>query len=353
MRLLYFLFLLTIPNLAFCIPCNETTFNVAAPLNTYNCTTLTVGAAGINKTGAGNADPLQIIVTGDVVINGNILLDGANGVTLTADNTPGVAGGPGASGGGGISGNLGEDGQGLSVNDGVAGVNNGTCGSGGGGGGGVLLAGDNGAICSTPGTVGSGGSALAYAGTIRGGFGAGAGGARAFMAGFDLGGGGGGGGGLYIQSTGGTITIANGVLISARGGRGGDSVDEGGGGGGGSGGVIHLDSAIGIINNGIFDVRGGDGGVSTKVAAPKGGNGGRGGDGVFRLEVATVFTDGTSRQDFSSGVPASSSQSLKSDIACGTIAKPNEEQNLLFQMMIGFILALTFGFMSKRYAGRF
>jgi hypothetical protein len=348
MRLFYFLLLSTIPNLAFSIPCDETTFNVGSPNNTYICDDLTIGPAGLNKTGDGNADPLQIIVTGNVVINGNIILDGANGVTLPIDNTAGVSGGPGASGGGGISGNAGEDGAGFSPNDGLAGQSNGTCGSGGGGGGGVLLPGSNGTICTIAGPVGDGGSSLAYGGIIRGGFGAGAGGSRAFMGGFDLGGGGGGGGGLFIQSTAGTITIANGILISARGGRGGNSVDEGGGGGGGSGGVIHFDSAISIINNGIFDVRGGDGGTSTKVAPPIGGNGGRGGDGVFRLEVGGVFTDGTSRQDFSNGVSVNNSNNLSSDISCGTIAKPNEKQNQLFQMMMVFFLVLCFGLINRR-----
>jgi len=145
---------------------------------------------------------------------------------------------------------------------------------------------------------------------------------------------------------GGTITIANGVTISARGGRGGNSLAAGGGGGGGGGGNIYLLSNVAIVNQGILDVTGGQGGT-TRSTPPFGGVGGKGGDGRIRLDVNGAVTDLTGRQDFSTSIPTSSSSSLKSDISCGTVSKKNEN-TMLFQMIAGFMLIIIFSRLKKR-----
>lgn len=334
MRLFLFLVILSISPSAFSQACTEASFPAMGGV--VNCTTLTVNNP---VTIAPNdlAAPIEFIVTGDVIINANITIDGAPGTPLSIDPSNGGNGGPGASEGGGLSIGDGQSGTDFSASDGNSHVNNGVCNHGGGGGGGINEDGRDGIQCPTGALpVGARGTASGFPGAIRGGYGGGAGGAFPVGGGlYDLGGGGGGGGGLYIQSTGGTITIKNGVKISARGGRGGNAINLGGAGGGGSGGVIWFDSPTAIINKGIIDVRGGDGGVNTKVSAPRGGNGGRGGSGVFRAVVAGVITDEEGLSSF-----ASSSSSLKSEITCGTIATKNENQNLMFQMMIGFALAM-------------
>ena len=235
--------------------------------------------------------------------------------------------------------------------DGSAGIVDPSCSSGGGGGG-AGSAGVNGFACPLGSSTSLGGSQFAFPFPLTGGHGGGAGGEKAVAAAFDLGSGGGGGGAIYIDAIG-TISIADGVRISSRGGRGGNSVNIGGAGGGGGGGNIRFVSASAIINRGIIDVRGGDGG-GVRVASPQGGIGGAGGSGVFRTEIgANPPNDLTGLQDFSSGTQTSSTSSLKSDISCGTVAKKNDN-TMMFQMMMSFmfILIISQFFSLRRLHGR-
>jgi hypothetical protein len=364
MRLFYFLILFSLPFAAFAAPCTDANFAGASPANNYYlCDSLTLSTTGINKKGDGNPDPIFIEVTGDVVINANIIIDGNDGRTILGDNDFTIPGGPGSGGpggwsGGGINSSTAEPGQGVSGQDGTGGLADTSgrdCGSGGGAAanktngtqGNVCFDGSSGTDTGLPGTA---------IGTFPhnptnpptpfdhfGGYGGGAGGPKAQALNiYDLGSGGGGGGGIYIKATG-TISIGNGVRISARGGAGGKSAFNGGGGGGGSGGTILLESPVSITNKGIFDARGGQSG-STRSASPHGGAGGTGGDGFVRLEINGVPNDlPTAYQDFSTPVG-----NLKSDITCGTIAKKNENQNLMFQMMVGFSLVTLLSLFSKK-----
>lgn len=357
MRLFYFLILLLIPALSFGQACTEATFLPAptspfppAGYNTFNCTTLTISSAGLNRSADGTDEPLIINVTGDVLINGNININGGDGFVLSSDPTSGPSGGPAASAGGGISAADGEAGGPFTFlpSEGNSHPNNGICNHGGGGAGGISEAGIDGTQCPTgPLPVGSGGTAWgSFPSPLRGGFGGGAGGAFNISLGlYDLGSGGGGGGAIHIQS-GGTITISNNVTISARGGRGGNAIQLGGAGGGGSGGVILLEATNGIINSGTIDVRGGDGGINTRATTPRGGNGGAGRSGVYRLNSAGTITEGTGLNAPASNNVASS-RSLNSDISCGTIAKANEKNNQFFQLIAGFMMAIMFGLLIK------
>lgn len=335
MRLFLFIPLLLIPSLSFGQACTEAT--LAVPAASYTCTTLTISAAGLNRAGDASTDAIQVTVTNDVIINGDIILDGQDGTTINGDNIPGGQPGPGGLFGGGISITSTEDGQ-FPPDGGAQGVVDATCSSGGGGGASYLNNGTNGGFCSDNNVDSVGGITQNVFPTapFAGGFGGGAGGKWNLGGGvFNLGSGGGAGGGLMIDA-GGSITIANGVTISARGGRGGNSLGQGGGGGGGGGGNIWLLSNVGITNQGILDVRGGQGGT-TRAVIPFGGIGGVGGDGRIRLDVNGAVTDLTGRQDFSTAIPTSSTSSLKSDISCGTIAKKNDD-SMMFQVALGFMM---------------
>lgn len=106
--------------------------------------------------------------------------------------------------------------------------------------------------------------------------------------------GGDGGGGLMLECAG-TITIANGATIQAKGGNatafsliaGTPSV---GGGGGGSGGLILLRSLTAIVVDGTLDVRGGNG--SNAYGAGNFEGGGGGGGGIIALICPSVNTTG-------------------------------------------------------------
>lgn len=342
MRLFYFLILLAIPFHSFAQVCNENSFNAPDPdasPNTYNCTTLDIGTAGINKVGDQNADPFIIIVTGNVLIRGNVNVSGASGTTATADPTTPVqfissAGGPAAGNGGGVSGGEGEPQFALNPEEGLSPPRNGVCNDGGAGAGGFALAGSPGRDCSNNPSVAATGGVIwttGFPSPLRGGFGGAAGGAHDVAGVFNVGTGGGGGGAIQIQSTTGTITISSGVTISARGGNGGNATSIGGGGGGGSGGVIVIDGFLGVINNGTLDVRGGAGGTSSLA-----GEGGAGASGVYRIINAGTTTDGTGVTTPTSSSSASSK--LSSDISCGTVAKKNDN-SMMFQMFAGFALA--------------
>lgn len=286
--------------------------------------------------------PLDISAD-NVVISANITLDGEAGSTDNTGNKDGGLAGPGASNGGSIVGNVPTSGGLDDPQDGDPGASDpAVCASGAGGGGGQFAAGSNGLACVTnssggTGTTPGGTAGLIVPSSLIGGYGGGAGGKHGSS--FDVGTGGGGGGAIRITATVGTITIANNVRLSARGGKGGNSIGIGGAGGGGGGGFIHLISPTAIVNQGIFDVRAGDGGSNTSGAFPHGGHGGRGGNGLFILEENSIQTPGSGLQDFTTGSPVSSSSSLKSDISCGAVAKKNDNQ-LVLQMMLGFVLSL-------------
>ena len=297
-------------------------------------------------------NPLDIDAD-SIVISANIILDGAQGSTASTANENGGLAGPGASNGGSVltstptPGGLGDPQDGEEGTDDPA-----VCASGAGGGGGQFAAGTQGGKCiiNSSGTLGSvvgGNGGLIVPPSFIGGYGGGAGGKHASS--FDVGTGGGGGGAIRITANVGTITIANGVRISARGGKGGNSIGIGGAGGGGGGGFVHLISPSTIINNGIFDLRGGDAGLNTSVSFPHGGIGGSGGNGKFILEVAGIQTPGSGLQDFSTAIPTSSTSSLKSDISCGTVAKKNND-SMMFQMIVGFMLVVLLSKFKKRGA---
>jgi len=175
MRLFYFLPLLLIPSLSFGQVCTEA--DLAVPAASYTCDSLTISAAGLNRIGDGSTDAIIVNVTNDVIINGDILIDGADGVTVNGDNVSGGSGGPGGLPGGGIFFTSVEDGS-IPPDGGLAGVPDGPCSSGGGGGSSYLNNGINGAPCS-------GGTLDAQGGTTQnifpnapfaGGFGGGSGG---------------------------------------------------------------------------------------------------------------------------------------------------------------------------------
>lgn len=336
MRPFYFLIPLAFSFSAFSQICDHNSF----PANggSVACTTLRVDSVvDYNLAYGSGSSPVEFIVSGDVYINADIILDGTSGQRITSDTEDGGAGGPGAGDGGGIALTSelgGSDGPPYS---GAASNNDGTCNHGGGGGGGVFTAGETGINCpaGTLSTPGDGGLKLTttefdFPTPFRGGFGGGAGGAKPLGGGvFDAGAGGGGGGAIHIRSTGGTIFIASGVKISARGGNGGGSINIGGGGGGGSGGAIWLEAALGINNRGILDVRGGDGGLKTNGTL---GNGGRGGDGIYRLQQGATFTDGT-------GISYPATSKLSSGISCGSLAD-KDQKSLFFSFSLGMVYVL-------------
>lgn len=340
MRLFYFLLL--IPTISISAPPDCDDSDLLA--GTATCTSLTINQ-NLNLPGSGLAVPLSISVNGNVYIKANIILDGANGGLLTLATQSGVNGGPGGQPGGGIGGTFAEPGQTI-PEGGFPGPLDADCGNGGGGGSSQVNDGDPGGFCDTgtqngvPGT-----SPQNFPSTLSGGFGGGAGGEKSTAGVYDLGGGGGGGGAIRIEATG-TITIDDGVVISAKGGNGGNSVNIGGAGGGGGGGTIHLIAGVAITNQGIFDVSGGQGGKA-RLVAPHGGNGGNGGNGIIRFEVGSnPPEDFTGRQDFSTGIPTSNRSSLKSDISCGTLAKKNNDQ-MLFQMALGFMMIVLLRTLSR------
>ena len=337
MRLFYFLMLSPLIVHAAPPACDHT--DIVPGANLTSCTSLIVNS-NVDLTGSQGGTISITGITGNVEINADIILDGANGAPLVGDNDGGHAGPGGLSDGGGMIGNSSQP-AGFDPEDGTAGIVDATCSSGGGGGGGVGGNGAIGANCPGETSTASGGSSYIFPSPLEGGHGGGAGGEKQILGLFHFGSGGGGGGAIEIQAAG-TITIADGKKISARGGRGGNSINISGAGGGGGGGNILLVSSTGITNQGIIDVSGGAGGTTSQ-----GGIGGAGGSGVFRSQVSPSGpTDLTGYQDFSTGLPTTSRSSLKSDISCGTLAKKNES-SMLFQIMAGFLIALAISF-SKR-----
>jgi hypothetical protein len=310
----------------------------------YNCDNLFI-TTDLNLTGVGGA-VLEINVALDTQITANITLNGANGSNGNTAPLPGAAAGPGAGDGGGVDGlsnpeNAEDDLAGNNLANGKAAATD-ICPNGGGGGG-LFTAGLIALVCGTtatpPGAPGSSAFPTEFDFTallFRGGYGGGSGGLNTG----DVGTGGGGGGALHIVSLG-NVLIGPGVTISARGGIGGNAIGDGGGGGGGSGGALWIEATGTITNNGTIDLRGSDGGRNNLTGA----HGGAGGDGRFQFNGSNGTSNGTGLTP--SSIIAVSTPSLKSDIACGTIAKTNEEQNLLFQIMMGFVFAIMIGLCRK------
>jgi hypothetical protein len=302
----------------------------------YNCDTLNI-AAGTHVFPSIPGQIVRIKVTGNVnIASGAVLvLRGDNGVSDAAGGALPTLGGPGGGDGGGNQ--TGPEDSPELPNGGSQGVSNpggaSVCG-GGGGGGGFSTNGDAGSSCAFAGGV----AGLQYnlAILFRGGFGGGAGGTAEGNNPPESGTGGGGGGAIWI-SAGGNITI-NGN-IDVRGGSGGAGAVNSGGGGGGSGGAIRIQSLASIINNGTFLIAGGNGGAGNGAGA----RGGNGSAGIFEFEDADniVYGNGT-------GAIPLPGESFNSSISCGAV-KMKDDQNLLFQMMIGFALIVLI----SRIRGRF
>ncbi len=348
MRLFYFLLAICFIHQSFALDCVSGPAGAGqVEINSggvYNCDNLYI-TTPLSLTGTGGA-VLEINVAFDTQITANIALNGANGINGNTAPLAATAAGPGGGDGGGVDivsnpENAEDDIAGNNLANGKAAATD-PCPHGGGGGG-FFTAGFNGSLCaSNINPPGAGGASafpveFDFGPLFRGGYGGGSGGLNTG----DVGTGGGGGGALHIISSG-NVLIGLGVTISARGGTGGNAITDGGGGGGGSGGAIWIQATGTITNNGTIDLRGGPGGRNNLTGA----HGGDGGDGRFQFESSAGTTNGTGLTPAS--ISASSTPSLKSDIACGTIAKSNDDHNLSFQVMMGFVFALSFGLISKK-----
>ena len=241
----------------------------------FNFTTVTV-PSGITITFARNTSnkPLTILASGDVVISGNVNLDGKTGNS----NGSGGTGGPG-----GFSGGAG----GYGFDQSFSGIP----GDGPGGGGGIGGASVNppgyggGAGYSTAGGTGFGGSGGVNSGQggarygavtvlpLIGGSGGGGGAATANTRGSA----GGGGGGAILIASSTSITINGNIL--ARGGAGDNQTCSTGPGGGGSGGAVRL-IANTVKGGGSIQVNGGSG-----TGCFSGQSSGNGGQGFVRVEA--------------------------------------------------------------------
>ena len=266
-----------------------TSQSIAVPAGgVFNFTTVNI-PSGVTITFTRNATntPLTILASGDVVIAGNINIDGQ----LPTSNGAGGLGGPGGSNGG--PGGYGFDqsfsgvpGDGPGGGGGGTGVASGTAGAGGGGGFGTAGgAGQNaGSLNGAPGPKFGAPTVL----PLIGGSGGGGGGANNNSR---AGGGGGGGGAILIASSG-TITI-NGTVF-ARGGNGGFFSNTPSG-GGGAGGAIRL---IANTINGTGTLNASGGFTSNCFIAC----GGTGGQGYVRIEAYNYsgFTGATSPQNIAS-----------------------------------------------------
>ncbi len=256
----------------------------------FNFTTINI-PAGVTVTFKKNFrnTPVYILATGDVVIDGNISVDGADAV----NQFPGE-GGPGGFDGGAGGPTLTAGGNGLGPGGGEGGkVLSQGIGSGGGGGG-FGTNGENGfKSFGGTGEVGKGGSTYGNEKLlpITGGSGGGGGGGCRNN---QVGGAGGGGGGAIVIASSSTITI-NGTL-TANGGKGAMLCS---GGGGGSGGAIRF-IADKIIINGNIKAVGGKG-----ASAPYKNAGGNGGQGRIRIEAYSLQMTTQTAPQFTTGRPSS------------------------------------------------
>ena len=256
---------------------------------TFNFTTVNI-PSGVTITFTRNSanKPLTILASGNVLIAGQIVVDGAPGNNSTNTGGPG---GPGGSNGG--DGGYGFD-QSFSgaPGDGLGGGGGGTGGASSaqhssGAGGGYGTAGDPGnSSTAAPAQAGPKYGATTILPLI-GGSGGGGGGANNN----GRGGGGGGGGGAILIASSGTTTLSGGVF--ARGGTGGSGNS---GGGGGAGGAIRLISNT-LTGAGSLNVFGGGGGGANFAFG-----GGQAGQGYVRLEAydKSGFTGATAPANIAS-----------------------------------------------------
>ncbi len=310
-------------------PCTGAT--ITSGLAVYNCSTLTI-SPGVYNFPASPAPVVRVKVQGAVSIAAGVTLNlsGEDGVADATEAQPGGLGGAGADdGGGNIAGPT--DPAAGGATQGGSSI---TCG-GGGGGGGFTNLGDGGTLCIGS-AGGTGGATHNINILFRGGFGGAPGGLGEFFNPFETGTGGGGGGAIWI-SAGGDININGSIDVS--GGNGGPGLSDSGGGGGGSGGAIRIQSLGAIVNNAIFNISGGTGGPGQDAGA----RGGNGSVGVFQFEDADNVVYGTG-----TGATLFPGDSFNSSISCGAV-KMKDDQNLLFQMMIGFALIILI----SRIRGRF
>jgi len=280
--------------------------NLDADAGPYNYTSITI-PQGVVITVTGS-QPLEILCSGDVIINGELNLDGKQGT----NGGPGGAGGPGG-GAGGAGGAPGASGTPGSGNGGGQSASSRS-----GGGGGYAVKGQDGFNSSgvTSNRGASGG--MAYGNPdinpLDGGSGGGGG------AGYSgTGGGGGGGGGAVGILAGGNIEI--GGLISANGGRAGGVVMPASssnrcyGGGGGSGGAVRLQSAADILfTGGSITVVGGLGKDGQYNGTTSRYRGGYGASGRIRLEDSDGDVEGIGGAIF----PAPSAAFVSTPFAGGT-----------------------------------
>lgn len=216
--------------------------------------------AGITITATGSR-PLALLSQGNMTISGIIDVSATSDVGFNAQRIAGPGGGDGGPGNSSSQAYNGNPAAGAPANSAGQSVSGGGTGGGFGGQGG-------GAAIAFGGTSTNGG--LPYANlavAIQGG----SGGATAGLAGFGfIAGGGGGGGGIELGATG---TFTNTGQVLANGGAGKDGVLQSlvGGGGGGAGGGI-LIHATDVFQNGILSANGGKGGNTAE-----GGGGGGGG----------------------------------------------------------------------------
>lgn len=304
--------------------------NFSGTLNAreFNCRTLTIsGTARFTGTA-----PLIIRVQGASTISGTLSVDGFDGKNGSLSGSVGGIAGPGGFAGGEVdSFGFPNAGQPL-AGGGDRGFDNQNLGDtigGGGGAGGTrnnAQPGANGADgLASDVTIGSGGTSTnSNAGFTQnvfetpanfvGGSGGGAG-AQGYIGVTPdaFGASGGGGGGVLRIISRGDLTV-NGV-ITANGGRGGNSTTLGGAGGGGSGGVIWLQTAGTLSNFGVIRALGGDGGNST--GAPfRGGTGGAGGEGRIRLDTL----DGTLTGNATTPAASNGTVSFVFDVEYSTAA---------------------------------
>ena len=335
MRLFYFLIpLLSLTAQSAPPDCDES--DLIPGLDIVACTSLTINNDVTINPSSGLLRIFMTGLTGPVVINANINIDGGPGLPDVSTFSGGQGpGGPGAHDGGG-NGFGGQEPGGFGMGpDGDTHMPIESPCSSGGGGAGFAVEGESGNKCATSSFPNNGGAQAITtefdftSSAFRGGFGGGAGGIGDDGA---IGTGGGGGGALYIETSG-TITIGPGVTISARGGNGGNANTLGGAGGAGSGGAVWFIGRAGIINHGTIDVSGGTKGFNYSTGA----HGGNGSSGVYKLENGTIIIDGTNILG-----PANSvhSQNFKSDISCGTILPKNNDSKMLFQMLTGFFIVM-------------
>lgn len=269
----------------------------------YKCRTLTVsGTARFTGT-----DRLIIRVQGSTNISGTLSVEGFDGSYSASGASGGTAGPGGFSGGGVDTFGLPSEGQPL-LGGGNRGFDNSNVGDtigGGGGAGGTRYdnqAGADGSNGTSDGVPGTGGTATNSDGAFIqnsfetltnfvGGSGGGAGGQGYVGVTPDaFGASGGGGGGVIRIISRGNINITG--LITANGGRGGNSNTLGGAGGGGSGGAIWLQTAGTLTNDGTIRALGGAGGSSTGTPF-RGGTGGAGGEGRIRIDTLDGTLTGT------------------------------------------------------------